>query len=79
MSKVPIGTVVYIKKSATSIHDSDENPRVIIAHKTRRSGHVVAVLDNGRGVPFGELTDVPCSIMGCNNCKYHNHRKEAKE
>ena len=71
MQKAPIGTVVYAKKHATFFHDPKEIPRMVIAYEKKRTGNIIAVLDTGERVSFGELTDIPCSKMECGNCKWH--------
>ncbi len=74
MKKAPLGTVVYVKKSVICRLDLKETPQVITDLVTNRSGNVKALLSSGEKRNFGELTDVPCSRMGCDNCKWHRRK-----
>jgi hypothetical protein len=71
MTKAPIGTEVFIKKSAITVRDPKEVRRVIVDHVTKKSGIIKAKLDTGEIISFGELTELPCSTMECGNCLYH--------
>jgi len=74
MKKAPIGTIVYAKRHALFFHTSQpEQPRTIMAHVRKRTGNIVAQLDSGELVRFGDLTDIPCSQMQCGNCKWHHN------
>lgn len=65
---------MYVKKSSSWRFIHKENPLVVVGHKKQRSGYIIAVLDSGHSMSFGELTDVPCSTMECGNCKWHGAR-----
>ena len=71
MCKTPVGTIVYIKKSSKSHYAYGENAFLITGHVKKRSGIIKAALNSGLVISFGELTDIPCSAMGCGNCKWH--------
>jgi len=72
MKKAPIGTIVYAKRHALFfITRSPEQPLTIVAHIKKRTGNVVAQLNTGELVRFGDLTDVRCSEMQCGDCKWH--------
>jgi len=75
MKKAPVGTVVYIKRHALLHRDNHEKPRTVIGHLRKKSGNIVAVLDTGEHIEFGELTDVPCSQMECGRCKWHKQAR----
>ncbi len=79
MRKASAGTIVYIKRHALFHYDPTEHPRVVIAHFRKKSGNLVAVLDTGERVNFGELTDVPCSQMRCGDCIWHPKRCAERE
>lgn len=78
MIKAPVGTIVYAKKHSAVFRGVVENPMTIVAHERKRSGLLVAVLDSGEKVSFGELTDVPCSKMECGRCKWHNRESRSE-
>jgi hypothetical protein len=61
MKQVPIGTIVYIKKSSRTFYNPEETPMEIIDIKKKVGGPVYAILNNEVKISFGELTDVPCS------------------
>ena len=71
MTKPPIGTIVYAKKHSTFFYDREEKPHTVISYHKQKKGNVVAIIETGQKVSFGELTDVPCSKMECGNCKWH--------
>ena len=68
MNKAPVGTIVYAKKSSPLL---PQGKLVIIDIVKQRSGNIVALLNTGNKTSFGNLTEVPCNIMGCSNCIYH--------
>lgn len=71
MYKVSVGTVVYAKKHSTFFRDTTETPHIVKDTHKNKYGNIVAVLETGDSVSFGELTDVPCSTMVCGECKWH--------
>lgn len=69
-SDIKIGDIVYFKKSSSIIVDKEKPFKVLDIEKRKRKHHRI-ILD-GFKINAGELTDIPCSKMECNNCKYHN-------
>jgi len=68
---IEIGDTVYIKKSNKWFCDP-ETPRVVthIEHRKHKH-HRIFVSGETRAFNAGELTAIPCSVMGCDNCIYH--------
>lgn len=65
-------TTVFIKKDRG--YNSVKEYKVIELKQKRRSGSTVwAILNNKEGtrISISNLTDVPCHVMTCANCKYH--------
>ena len=69
-----IGKYVFIKKSAP-VYDGISRAFIIRDLYKSASGSTKIVLDNGLHLEPSRLTDTPCEMMSCTNCKYHPRRK----
>jgi len=70
MKKVSLSNLVFIKTSSSRF--DNEMSHAIVDQVKKKSGLIVAMLEDGSTIPFGELTEKKCSQMTCSNCEYHN-------
>ena len=68
-----VGDIVYFKK--TNIYGINPDHRFIVEGIEIRKTRHNRIIISGHKYSAGELTDVPCSKMGCDKCKHHNRIK----
>ena len=73
LSDVNIGDTVYFKKSNKYFINGDL-PFIVVDIEKRKNKHDRVIVGDKKVNP-GELTDIPCSIMGCKKCKYHKQNE----
>ena len=73
LSDVNIGDTVYFKKSNRYFINGD-SPFIVTGIEKRKCKHDRVIVGDKK-VNSGELTDTPCSLMGCKKCKYHKQEE----
>jgi NAD-dependent DNA ligase len=71
LKDIKIGDTVYIKKS-NRLGEKTDIPRIVQNIEIRKNKHNRIILyDINKKFNAGELSDISCNKMTCNNCKYH--------